>query len=284
MTVLLHRLMTPIAAITLTLAAGIAPVQAQSSGKTVAVVNGETITETELREFFAELPQEVQASGMEQLYPLLLEEIIGRRVIADKARVAGALQEPELQKRLAQIENELLYNYYVVKQAEKQVDDAAVRNRYDQMVSQMPEGEEVDVSHILLETEEEAKEVIKLVTEGTPFADLARERSKDPGSAANGGSYGWVEKGKFVPEFEEAAFALEPNTFTSEPVQSQFGWHVILVADRRPIQPPAFEEVSDRLREQMAQGNIRGVIQDAIAGATVERFDLNGNPIAAPAQ
>ncbi|MDF1748229.1 MAG: peptidylprolyl isomerase [Alphaproteobacteria bacterium] len=255
------------------------PSLAQSDDKTVAVVNGDPIKQSELVRFFQDLPKEVQGAGMQGIYPLLLEEVIGRHVIAEKARAAGVQKDPELQERLKQVENELLYNYYVIKEAEKQVDDAAVRARYDELVAQQPQGQEIDVSHILVDTEEEAKEIIKEITAGKDFAELAKERSKDPGSASNGGSYGWSRKGQYVKPFEDAAFSLEPNTFTSEPVKTQFGWHIILVKDKRDIQPPAFEEVAPRIREQLAETKVRGIIQEAIKGATVERFDMDGNPM-----
>tara|TARA_R100001143_G_scaffold61603_1_gene62839 strand:+ start:115928 stop:116884 length:957 start_codon:yes stop_codon:yes gene_type:complete len=263
---------------------GTAPAFAQTDDKTVAIVNGTEIKQSELVNFFQDLPKEVQGAGMQGIYPLLLEEVIGRHVIADKARAAGVQDDPELQARLKQVENELLYNYYVIKEAEKQVDDAEVRARYDALLAQQPPGQEVDVSHILVETEDQAKEIIKQITEGKDFAELAKELSQDPGSASNGGSYGWSRKGQYVKPFEDAAFSLEPNTFTAEPVQTQFGWHVILVKGKRDIQPPSFEEVAPRIREQLAEAKVRGIIQEAINGATVERFDMDGNPMPAAQQ
>ncbi|NMM45273.1 hypothetical protein HH303_12340 [Rhodospirillaceae bacterium KN72] len=253
--------------------------QAQDPDTTVAKVNGETVTAGEVATFFAGLPREVQQTGLQPVYPLVLDEVIGRKLIVEKARATGVADSAEVQERLAQLEAELIYQFYLTQESKARVDDAAVRAAYDQWVSEQPVEEEVNVSHILVDTEEEATEIIQLVTDGTPFADLAKERSKDPGSKDNGGSYGWQRKGTFVKPFEEAAFSLEPNTFTSEPVKTQFGYHVILVSDRREVAPPAFEEVADQFRQNLAEDKIREIVEEAIAAAEIERFDMQGNPL-----
>ncbi|MEQ8831016.1 MAG: peptidylprolyl isomerase [Alphaproteobacteria bacterium] len=261
---------------------GAGPAAAQSGGKTVATVNGEAVTEADLVRLFRELPREVQAQGVQQLYPLLLEEVIGRRVVSAKAREEGVQDLPEIQERMRQAENELIYQYFLINEAEARVSDAEVQKAYDDWVAQQPGGEEIKTRHILVETEEEARDIIQKVTDGTPFADLAKEVSMDSGSAAKGGDLGWLARGETVEPFENAAFALQPNTFTGDPVQSQFGWHVILVDERREITPPSYEELAPRFRQQLAEQHVRAVIEEAIQGAQVERFDLDGNPLPAP--
>lgn len=249
--------------------------------RTVAIVNGDEIKEEALIRLYSELPQEVQQNGPQVLYPLLLEEVIGRKVVVDQARDEGFADDAEVKERLRLLEDELIYNIYVLRQAQSMVDDAAVQAAYDDLVAQRGSGDEINASHILVETEEEAKEIIQLITDGTPFADLARERSKDPGSGANGGDLGWSKQGDFVPAFEAAAFALEPNTFTSEPVQTNFGWHVILLKERRTIAPPPLEDVAPRIRQKLAEGKAREYITEQVKGATIQRFGLDGTPIEA---
>lgn len=263
---------------------GAAVSSASAQDKTLATVNGQAVTEADLHALFQQLPPQIQQQGYAAIQPLLLEEVIGRKVMVMQARAKGFENDPEVKERLAQIENELIYNLYVIKEAEKRVDDAAVKAAYDAWAAKQPTGEEVRASHILVETEDEAKEIIKEVTAGKPFADLAKEKSKDPGSAAKGGDLGYLRKGDTVAPFENAAFALQPNTFTSTPVKSQFGWHVILVTDRRAIKPPSYEEMAPQFRQQLAEAQVRGIIEEAIGQAQVQRFDENGNPIAAPAQ
>ncbi|MEQ8444116.1 MAG: peptidylprolyl isomerase [Alphaproteobacteria bacterium] len=254
----------------------------QAHAQTVAIVNGTELTQEDVVRLFQGLRPEVQANGMEALYPFLLEELIAREVLVSQARAEGFDQTPEMAAQLEAFQQEMIYNAYVVDQAEGQVSDSDVQAAYDELVGQMPEEEEINVSHILVESREEAESVIQRVTAGEVFADLARELSIDTGSGANGGALGWSRRGMFVPEFEEAAFALSANTFTSVPVQSDFGWHVILVSERRQIEPPPLEEVADPIRQRLAEQEARGVVEAAVAGASVERFDLNGNPL--PAQ
>ena len=105
--------------------------------------------------------------------------------------------------------------------------------------------------HILVKTKEEADAIIKQLDGGAKFEDIAKEKSTDPGSGAQGGDLGWFSAGQMVPEFEKAAFALEPGKYTKEPVQSQFGFHIILLEDKRAKQPPAFEQVKEQFRSQV---------------------------------
>ena len=266
------------------LAFAAAPVgRARSESKTVAMVNGDAVSEGELIRIYKQLPQQVRARGLEAVYPLLLEDVIGRKLITAKARQQGLADSPEFRAQLTDAENDLLFQFYVTREAESRIDAAAVRKAYDEWAARQAAGEEVQTSHILVKTEEEAKQIIQLVTDGTPFAELAKERSIDSGSAAKGGDLGYIRRGDTVKPFEDAAFGLQANTFTAEPVKSKFGWHVILVSDRRKIAPPAFEEVAPQFRQRLVESKAREVIKESIAAATVERFDLNGNPLSPPA-
>lgn len=250
-------------------------------GQAVAIVNGETINEAEIVEFFLELPPEVQQRGIQILFPGLLEELIRRRVVMPQALADGMADDPEVAERLASIKEDLIYNLYVRRKAEARVADADVRAAYDQWAAGQPVEEEIEASHILLETEEEARAVIADVTAGTPFADIAREKSTGP-SGPEGGYLGWMRPGQTVQPFNDAMFALQPNQFTADPVQTQFGWHVILVADRRTVQPPAYEEMEAQFRQQLAQSEAQAYLEGVVDGATVQRLDADGNPL--PAQ
>jgi peptidyl-prolyl cis-trans isomerase C len=259
-----------------------ATAQTAAAGQTVATVNGEAVTREDVVRMFQDLGPRAQQQGFDVLFPYIREEVIGRRLLSEEARANDVQDVPEVQQRLRDMEAEVLFNYYVVQKAEERVTDAEIQAAYDEWAAQQPEGEELKLSHILVQTEEEAREVIQLVTDGEPFADLARERSLDTGSGSEGGDLGWRRRGELVAPFEEAAFALEPNTFTSTPVQTQFGWHVILLEDRRDAQAPPLEQVREPLMQQLVREEIPEVIRDAIAEANVQRFDLDGNPVDAP--
>jgi peptidyl-prolyl cis-trans isomerase C len=136
----------------------------------------------------------------------------------------------------------------------------------------MPQEEEVQARHILVATEEKAKELAEAIGKGGDFAQLAKDNSSDPGSKDNGGMLGYFGKGQMVPEFEKAAFELKAGEL-SKPVKSQFGWHIIKVDDRRQKKPPTFEEVKDRLLGSMAQNKAQEIASNLRGKATIEYVD-----------
>jgi peptidyl-prolyl cis-trans isomerase C len=124
--------------------------------------------------------------------------------------------------------------------------------------------------HILVETEDEAKEIIADLEAGGDFAAIAKEKSTDTGSGAGGGDLGFVPRGVTVPEFEEAAFALEVGEVTDQPVQSPFGWHVIRLEEKRESSPPEFAAEENRIRTELLRSFITGKIEELRAAADVE--------------
>ena len=135
-----------------------------------------------------------------------------------------------------------------------------------------PPVNEVHARHILVKTKEEATAIIKQLDGGAKFEDIAKEKSSD-GSAGQGGDLGWFGPGQMVPEFEKAAFALEVGAYTKEPVQTQFGWHVIKVEDKRAQQPPAFEQVKDQIRSALLREKYFALVKSVRDAAKVEIAD-----------
>ena len=127
-------------------------------------------------------------------------------------------------------------------------------------------------------SEEEAAEVITELAGGAEFESIARERSVDPSARSNSGDLGFFRREQMVPEFAEAAFALQPGEHTEKPVKSQFGWHVIEVLDRR-TGTPTFEETEPRLRQELAREVVMALVADLRADAEIERFNLDGSPM-----
>jgi len=153
-----------------------------------------------------------------------------------------------------------------------------LRAEYEKRKDSMAGGEQVRARHILLETEETAREVIRELDAGSDFAELAADKSTGP-SASSGGDLGWFGKGQMVPEFSDAAFALEPGTFTTEPVKTQFGWHVILVEDRKAGEAPPFEQARQQLSSDMSGEVLQGILTDLRGKTEVERFNFDGGPM-----
>jgi peptidyl-prolyl cis-trans isomerase C len=147
-----------------------------------------------------------------------------------------------------------------------------MRKVYEEAVKQMGEEQEVRARHILVPTENEAKAVLAELNKGTDFAELAKQRSKDPAAAAQGGDLGYFTKEQMVPEFAEVAFKLEKGKL-SDPVKSQFGWHIIQVQDKRSKTPPEFEQVKDQVETYVVRRAQAEFVTKLREGAKIERLD-----------
>lgn len=262
----------------------VAPASAQdktaAKDPVVAIVNGEKIKLSAVRELYASLPARYRRIPLERLYQPLLERIIAIRVMSKAAREANLQDDPALKKRLAQLEQQLLYSTYVAKLVDEKVTDAALKAAYDDFVKKYKGPEQVKASHILVKTKKEAQEIIAELEKGVSFDKLARARSKGP-SAARGGDLGYFEKGQMVKPFAEAAYSMKKGQFTKTPVQTQFGWHVILVTDKRTKPAPPFDQVKAQLRAQLAEKIEAEALDAERKKAKIERFKMDGTPVAA---
>ncbi|MFN4273212.1 MAG: peptidylprolyl isomerase [Aliihoeflea sp.] len=213
----------------------------------VATLNGQPITaadltlaETELDQQFAQLPPDQRRIAA-------LTAILEIRLMAQGAEAEGIAEEPEFQRRLDLMRQRLLHAAYIEQAIAGRISEEDLRARYETEIAGLDLDEEVRARHIIVETEEEAAEIIAALDAGGDFEELARERSQD-GAAQQGGDLGYFSRGQMVPEFEEAVFAMEVDSYTAEPVQTQFGWHVIKLVDRREQEPPSFSDVQPQLR------------------------------------
>jgi len=267
-----HRRPGPICALLIGLLLGAMPtaVLAQDTEEdpTVAVVDGTPILRSEVTAYAATLPAQYQ-QAFDQIFPFLVQRLIDLALI-DKAAGADGLSDDEVvQERIARLTTEVMREVYMERLLAGAVSDQEVEARYQAFLEENPPVEEVRARHILLETEEEAREVIAALDGGIEFADLASERSTGP-SAAQGGDLGYFTSEQMVPSFAEAAFALEPGSYTSEPVQTEFGWHVIQLEDRRPKDPPSFEEVAPQLTQELQGAAVESHIAGLRADADIE--------------
>ena len=141
----------------------------------------------------------------------------------------------------------------------------------------MPSEEEVHARHILVATEDEAKALIAEIKKGAAFDKLAKDKSTDKASGAEGGDLGWFKKSDMVKEFADAAFDLKKGELTETPIKTQFGYHVIQVEDRRKAPPPAFEELAEQLREEMAREAVTAELDLLRSRAKIEKFNIDGS-------
>ncbi|WP_072395038.1 peptidylprolyl isomerase [Hyphomicrobium sp. CS1GBMeth3] len=238
----------------------------------VAKLNGVEIKESDLEMAEAEVGSELHSIPEDKRKRLLLEFMIEMRLFADAADGQKLTSGPEFEKRLAYWNMRAKRDAFYEASVRGGISEGVVRGIYDDKVKMIPREDEVEASHILVDSEDKAKEVLGKVEKGEDFAKLAEEYSSDPGSKANGGKLGYFGKGQMVKEFEAAAFALKKGE-VSKPVQSKFGWHIIKVEDRREKPLPTYEQVKDQILDSMVQQKGQQVAQDLRGKANIEYVD-----------
>ena len=201
----------------------------------VGTVNGKDIWLDDVLRAAERLPEEFQQTPLENYYAQLVADIIDSQLAAAAARNDGFDQKPEIADAMKMAANRVLAESWLAEKVRADVTETAIQNAYDKFVADTASREQVTASHILLETEADAKAVIEALQDGGDFAALAKEKSTGP-SGPNGGALGTFGRGQMVPSFETAAFDLAVGSYSDTPVQTQFGWHVIKV-DGKDIAP-----------------------------------------------
>jgi peptidyl-prolyl cis-trans isomerase C len=201
------------------------------------------------------------------------------KIVAKAAEDRKIADTEEFKRRLNFTRSRLLMDSLLAVEGKAATNDAAMKQVYEDASKQIAGEQEVHARHILVETEDEAKAVKAELDKGGDFAELAKKKSKDPG-ASDGGDLGFFTKDQMVPEFSAVAFALEPGKI-SDPVKSQFGWHIIKVEEKRNRKPPEFDQVKAQIETYVtrkAQADYVSKLRDA---AKIERFDQAANTPAA---
>jgi peptidyl-prolyl cis-trans isomerase C len=235
----------------------------------VATVNGTDITMGQVIVAFGQLPAEYQQLPPEMLISGLVDQLISQQLFAetlqsDPARLTIAMQNQMRSLRAGEAIQAL---------ADAAVTEEAVQAAYDETYGMMPPTVEYNAAHILVATEEEAAAVKARLDAGEDFAALAAELSIDTGSGAAGGDLGWFSAGMMVPEFQAGVEAATVGT-VGEAVQSQFGWHLILLKETREAPPPSLEEVQGELVGGLQNQAVESALEQLRAAATIEQVDL----------
>ena len=242
----------------------------------VAQVDGTPVLMSDIMAYAAQLPPEYQAQ-FDQIRPFLIQRVIDFRLLDKAAVAAGMTEDEEVQARVAEITLGVARDVYLRRLMAAEVDSAAVEARYQTYLEENPPKEEVRARHILVESEEGARAIIAELDGGADFTELAKERSTGP-SSGSGGDLGYFQAEQMVPSFSEAAFALEPGSHTAEPVQSEFGWHVILSEDKRQTAPPPYEALEEPLRGELERAAVETLLAGLRADAEVEIFSIESAP------
>ena len=245
----------------------------------LAIVNGDTITVEEFNAIKLQLPPQAQAGGDDTI----LNQLIELKALAQKAENDGLAKETAIQSEIERAKESILANHLVKRMMkDMKFTDEQLKKEYDELVTKLPKKQEMKAAHILVENEDQAKEIQAKVNAGENFAELAKAYSLDPGSKDQGGDLGWFEAGMMVPEFSAAAAALKPGETTKEPVKSQFGYHIIKLEETRDVPPPAFEAVKPQVEGMMQQKAVEKLVNDTRAAAKVE-IKKAAEPAAKPA-
>jgi peptidyl-prolyl cis-trans isomerase C len=244
---------------------------AQSEDKLLAKVNGSDIRQSDVA-----LAEEELGPSLAQMDPAAKDEnvlafLIDMKIVAKAAEDKKVADSDDFKKRLAFTRNRLLMDSLLASEGKAATTDEAMKKVYEEASKQIAGEQEVHARHILVETEDEAKAIKAELDKGADFTELAKNKSKDSG-AADGGDLGFFTKEQMVPEFSAVAFALEPGKI-SDPVKSQFGWHIIKVEEKRNRTAPDFEQVKSQIETYVtrkAQADYVGKLRQA---AKIERMD-----------
>jgi peptidyl-prolyl cis-trans isomerase C len=281
----MNRFYAMAAGISLAAAVAAAPAMAQkapSAGKkqdpektVVAVVEGQPIYQAEVLAAFRSLPPKIQKEGLDKVYERVLELMIERRMMSIFGRREKYDQNPEVKRRLAIAEDQIIREVYLDSLIRKYLTEERVRAHYDEVVRKNPPTKEVRARHILVNSESKAKDLAKQAKNGSDFAKLASKNSIGP-SAQRGGDLGYFTEGEMVKPFSDVAFKLKKGEVSATPVKTQFGWHIIKVEDVRTRKVPPFEKVKVQMEREVWEKLGKDFLRQYREQAKVERFSFDG--------
>src|SRR5262252_4700405 len=250
--------------------------RAEDSDPVLARANGVDIRQSDLTLAEEDIGSAMPQMGPEQKRDYLITYLADVIILAQAADQHQLANRPDVKQRIEFERHKALMETLLQDAGKAAMTDDAMHKVYDEAIKQTPNEQEVHARHILVATEGEAKDIEALLKGGADFAKLAKEKSKDPG-AAEGGDLGYFTKDQMVPEFADVAFKMYPGQL-SNPVKTQFGWHVIKVEDKRIKQPPEFEKVKDQIEAYLARKAQSDFITKLRQSAKVERFDNAAEP------
>ncbi len=251
--------------------------KSDASDPVVATVNGMKIHMSDIQAAAQTVPQQIQQLPANQLFPLLVNQEVDRKALLIAAKGEKLDKKPDVAAAMQDAANIKLENMYVQEHIRAAINDDTVKAAYQANYVNKPQPQQVQARHILVKTQDEANAIIDQLNKGADFATLATKDSIDPG-AKNGGELGWFAQNEMVPAFANAAFALQPGQYTKTPVQTQFGWHVILCEGKRTAPVPALADVQDQIRQNLADAAIKATLDDVRSKVKVALFNPDGTP------
>lgn len=265
------------AALTLTCLSGLAHGQAKppagaATDPVVARVDGQPILRSEVLAAVDSLPPQFRAMPLEAIFPAVVGQLIDRKLVVAQARKEKLENDPDFKKRMAEVQERVLEQVFINKKIDAELTEAALKREYDKT----PGEHKVRARHILVKTRDEAVQVIRDISGGQRFEDVAAKKSLDP-SGQQGGDLGFFSKEQMVEPFANAAFAMKKGEVSRAPVETQFGWHVIRVDDIDLNAKQSFAEAREDIRDQLSDGVVGNLVEKLRAGAKIERFAPDGS-------
>ena len=237
----------------------------------VANVNNEDISLETMIHAMNELPPEIQSQPFMTYYEDLLERVIDIKLFAQEGKKMKLDEEPSVRAAIDFVIEKVLMQAFLSKYVQENIKEENIKASYSNFIADETSREEIKASHILTDTESEAIDVINMLNDGDDFAELAKNKSTGP-SGPSGGDLGWFKRGQMVPPFEKAAFSLNKNEITQRPVQTQFGWHVIKIFDKRIPEAPSYENMKSKLIQDLERKIVSKKIQDLRNDALIEKL------------
>ena len=240
-----------------------------SSGSGRVVVNGVTIPQSRIDAMNHELSTQGQPDTPER-HKAVKDELVNREVIAQAAQKRGLDKNPDIAAQMEMARQAVLVRALFEDEVKKNpITDAQLEQQYTQFKGSMGTNE-YKVRHILVDKEDDAKQIIADLNKGGDFAKLAKEKSKDPGSKDNGGDLDWGPSARYVKPFADAVTGMQKGQTTTAPVKTDFGYHVIRLDDVRPLSVPPFAELKEQFRQRAQQQQVQKLVADLRSRAKVE--------------
>ena len=259
-----------------------APAAPAQQNPLIATVNGDPIRLSDISAWVdTHVPAEQRAQvGQEKLFAVAMDNLVSGKALQVMARKQGLDRDPAIARQMQVAADDVLQRAILVKTVLPQVTEEAIKAQYDKEYANKPGEPEVHARHILVDSEAKAKDVIKQLQAGAKFEDLVKKYSdtKDPASA-QGGDLGTFKRADMLPEFSDAAFKLKKGEYTTAPVHTRYGWHVIQVLDTSISQPPKYDAVHDEIRQELLRQDAQALAAQARQQVKIVQYGPDGKPV-----
>ncbi|MBO21864.1 MAG: peptidylprolyl isomerase [Rhodospirillaceae bacterium] len=244
----------------------------------VAVVNGSEIRQSDVAMAFEHLPDQFRQVPIGTLFTQIVQQLIDGQLLVEAGDKVNLREDPDVRAQIEDFTRVAVQQAYINRMISDGLKEEDLRKTYDETIANTEGPIEVHAQHILLDSEEDGYDVIEALENGKDFGDMARERSNGP-SAPRGGDLGYFTRSAMVQPFSSAAFAIEPGLIGADPVQTEFGWHVIKVLDKRRQPAPTFQESRPTLEQQLTRELIATHMARLRDKAEIKMFNLDGSPV-----